>query len=189
MTVVVQRLSEDLRPLLLAHFLSLPATDRRLRFGTALVPRMIAAYVERLDFGRDAVFGVLDDDLALAGVVHVALENQQAELGLSVLPAHRRRGVGGALFRRACEHARNRCISRLCMQYLSTNAAIMRMARSFDMDIVSFGVETAARLGLPEPSTTSIVGEFVTDTFAALDSTVKAFLAGWRYRRNAGGTA
>jgi RimJ/RimL family protein N-acetyltransferase len=63
-------------------------------------------------------------------------EDDLAELGLSVLPAHRRLGVGGALFKRAVAHARNRCIPRLLLHCLTESTPIMRMARRFGMDML-----------------------------------------------------
>ncbi|HZI82502.1 MAG TPA: GNAT family N-acetyltransferase [Casimicrobiaceae bacterium] len=182
MTIAVLRLSEGLRPTVLAHFLSLPAADLYLRFGTALPPRAISGYVARLDFERAAVLGVHDADLTLAGVAHVALEGSGAEIGMSVLPGHRRRGIAQALFRRAIEHARNRGLATLGMQCLSSNAAILRMAQRLGMDIVLRGIEAQARLGLPERSIASTVGERIADAFAACDSAFKAFLAGWSHR-------
>src|SRR4051812_27857694 len=63
----VQRLSDGGRDLLAAHFLALSTEDRRLRFGASLSAESIIAYVERIDFDNDAVFGLFDDELALAG--------------------------------------------------------------------------------------------------------------------------
>jgi GNAT superfamily N-acetyltransferase len=187
-TVAIERLGPESRPMLLAHFLSLPSTDRRLRFGTPVAAQIIARYVDRIDFARDAIFGVHGDDFRLAGVVHVAFDAERAELGLSVLPAQRRRGVGRALFERAAEHARNRWISVLQMQYLSTNAAIMSLAHRLGMEIAFAGAETEARLWLPVPSIASIAREWVTDGVAYFEGALKAFLAGWRHKRNRAGT-
>ena len=159
MTLAIQRLNEGIRATLVAHFLALPMKDRRLRFGTALAPAVIAAYVDGIDFIRGAVFGVHDDRLALVGVAHVAIEDDLAELALSVLPMHRGRGVGGALFKRAMVHARNRCIPRLFMVFRSENAPIMRIAQRFGMRIVARGGEARAHLQLQPASLSSIAVE------------------------------
>jgi GNAT superfamily N-acetyltransferase len=180
MTLSVHRLDPDLRPTLVAHFLSLPPMDRHLRFGTGLAPRVIAGYVERIDFSRDAVFGVHDDGLAMIGVAHIAFDGERAELGLSVLPEHRHRGVAEALFKRAIAHARNRGAPEVFMQFLSTNVPMRLIAQRFGMDIVSRGVEAYARLELVPASTLSIVGEAVTDAVALVERTLKALVAGWR---------
>src|SRR5215472_5687428 len=88
-TIEVQRLTEAVRPALAAHFRALPSDDLRLRFGAPISSERIEAYVAGIDFGRDAVFGVFDDELALIGVAHVGFLADAAELGISVLPGHR----------------------------------------------------------------------------------------------------
>jgi GNAT superfamily N-acetyltransferase len=180
MTVAIQRLNENARAALVAHLLALPTEDRRLRFGASLSPESIAAYADKIDFDRDAVFAVHDDHLALVGVAHVAFGDDLAELGLSVLPAHRGHGVGGALFERAAAHARNRFIPRLFMHCLKENAPIMRIARRFGMAIVTDSGDADAHLELPPASPASITGEFVTETFALYDHALKTHTAAWK---------
>lgn len=179
-TVAVQRLHEGARATLNAHFLALSPEDLRLRFGWSLAPERIAAYVERIDFDHDAVFGVHDDRLALVGVAHLAFSDGLAELGLSVLPAHRRRGIGSALIERAVTHARNRLVGRLFMHCLSENAPIMRIARQLDMDLITTAGEADAHLELPAASVASIADEFVTDRLALYDYAFKSQVAAWR---------
>ena len=104
--------------------------------------------MERIDFDRDAVFGVRDENLALAGVAHVASGEQGLEVGLSVLPGHRRRGLGRALFRRAVAYARGRRMPQLFMHFRTGSAPIVRIAQRFGMNIVSRGVEARAQLVL-----------------------------------------
>jgi GNAT superfamily N-acetyltransferase len=179
-SVAVQRLSEGARPALAGHFLALSAEDRRLRFGSSLAPEAIGGYVDKVDFERDAVFGVHDDRLALVGVAHLAFGEDLAELGLSVLPAHRSRGTGSALFARAAAHARNRFVPKLFMHCLTENAAIMHIARKSGMDIVVDAGDADAHLELSPASPASITGEFVTDRFALYDYALKAHVAGWK---------
>lgn len=148
MTYTVERLSDDMRPSLVAHFLALPLKDRSLRFGMALAPTVIAAYVDRIDFERDLVFGVRGDRLAPVGVGHLAIEGDLAELALSVLPANRRRGIGSELFRRAVSEARARCIPSVCMHCLSGNTPVIRIAQRFGMDLITSEGDAAAYLNL-----------------------------------------
>ena len=147
-TAAVHRLAEGARAMLAAHFLALPTRDRSLRFGTPLGPTAISAYVDRIDFCRDAILGVYCDRLELGGVAHVAFGDDLAELGLSVLPAYRRRGMGSALFRRALAHACRRCVSGLAMYFLSENAPIMRIAQRFGMDVAARDDSAYAHLQL-----------------------------------------
>jgi hypothetical protein len=67
-TIRVKELSERDRRRLLMHFLALDNSDRLLRFGTVLPDELITRYVQHLDFSRDTVFGVYDDNLRLTGV-------------------------------------------------------------------------------------------------------------------------
>jgi GNAT superfamily N-acetyltransferase len=180
MNVHVQRLREGVRPQLLAHFLRLPAEDLRLRFGTTFGPSGIARYIEGIDFDRDAVLGVYDDALTLIGVVHVAFSGDSAELGLSILPGHRGRGVGSALFARAADHARNRFIKRLYMHCLSENAAIMHIAKKSGMSICIDTGEAEAFLKLRPADPASLTGEMVDQRLALFDYALKTQTAALR---------
>jgi len=173
----VQRLTEGSRPELLAHFLALTPEDRRLRFGASIAAERIATYVAEIDLGRDAVFGVFDEALALVGVAHVAFAGGVAELGVSVLPEHRDYGVGRALFSRAAEHARNRFVPRLFMHCLAENAAIMHIARTSGMDIVAEQGDADAYLALSPASPASVTGEYLIDRLALFDYALKAQIA------------
>jgi GNAT superfamily N-acetyltransferase len=180
MTVQITRLSEASRPELLRHFLSLGPEDVRLRFGSALAPAGIEEYVKRIDFDRDAVFGVHDEDLALAGVAHVGFTADMAELGVSVLPGHRGRGIGGALLARASEHARNRFVDRLYMYCLAENTTMMHLARKLEMKICVDAGEAEAFLKLPPADPASVTGEFVQQRLALFDYALKAQAASLR---------
>lgn len=179
-TATVQRLNAGARAALTEHFLGLPADDLRLRFGSWRSAESIAAYVDGIDFDRDAAFGVHDDRLALVGAAHLVLEGDVAELGLSVPPATRGRGVGSALFERATAHARNRFIPRLFMHCLRENGAIIHLARKYRMSIVIDAGDADAYLDLPPVSPASIADEFVTDNLARYDYALKAHVAAWR---------
>jgi len=148
MTYTVERLSDDTRASLVAHFLALPLKDRSLRFGMALAPTVIASYVDGIDFERDLVLGVRDDRLAPVGVGHLAIDGNLAELALSVLPANRRRGIGSELFRQAVSGARARRIPSVCMHCLSANTPVMRIAHRFGMDLIASDGDAAAYLKL-----------------------------------------
>jgi GNAT superfamily N-acetyltransferase len=152
----VQRLNESLRAALVAHFLALPMRDRSLRFCASLAPELIKAYVDRIDFDHDAVFGVHDHRHVLVGVAHLAFTEDLAEVALSVLPAHRDRGVGSALFEGAVAHARNRRVPRLFMQFLSGNAPIMHIAQKFGMGTVTRAGVAEAYLELQPDSLATI---------------------------------
>jgi len=180
MSIAIREVSRAERPALVSHFLLLAPEDRRLRFGTPLSDDSVRQYVERIDFEHDAVFAVADDDLRFLGVAHLARGGGHAELGVSVLPDHRTHGLGSALLERAHLHARNWGVRALFMHCLTENAAIMRLARRQQMEIVSQAGEADAWLRLPPPDAASHFGAVFAQRVALLDHAVKSHLAATR---------
>ncbi|HTO50746.1 MAG TPA: GNAT family N-acetyltransferase [Burkholderiales bacterium] len=178
--IPVKRLSGADRPALVSHFLQFDEEDRRLRFGSARGDDSLREYVESLDFDRDAVFGVFDDELALAGVAHVAVSPDSAELGVSVLPGARKRGIGTALFERANLFARTHYIRTMFTHCLTENRSMMRLARKAGMVIVTEAGEADARLELRPAGMTTITREMMADRVALLDYAMKAQLTASR---------
>jgi GNAT superfamily N-acetyltransferase len=181
--VPIRELDASERSLFLRHLTSLGDEDRYLRFGSRLSDDAIAAYVERIDFTTDTVFGVFDERLALAAAGHFALPKDSplseeslgrtAEFGLSVADDARRRGLGSALFRRAAAHARNVGVSSLFMHCLSENRAMMRIARKAGMDIRQLHGETDAYLALEPGTIATAIEEGVERQIALFDFAVK----------------
>jgi GNAT superfamily N-acetyltransferase len=134
-TITVRQLDEHARGALLAHYLALSPADRGLRFGSGLALESIAAYVGGIDLVGDAAFGVQDDTGMVVGAAHLAFARDLAEVGLSVLEAHRCRGIGTALFECAVTHARRQGIPRVVMNFHAGNVPIRRIARNIGMDI------------------------------------------------------
>ena len=162
-TLSTVRLHEQDRPALESHFASLDGVDRRLRFGSTIANVGIASYVARLDFERDGLFAVHDEDLCVVAAVHVATTGHSAELGLSVLPEWRGKGLGNALFTRAVTFLRNRGATEVFVHCLSENGAMMHLARKNGMRIVYAGAESDARLHLDEATANSFVDEWLED--------------------------
>jgi GNAT superfamily N-acetyltransferase len=172
--IVTKELGRLQRALLCDHFLALNGEDRRLRFGVGLSDAGIADYVARIDFGRDAVFGVYDDEMRLAGVGHLARGEGFAELGVSVLPAYRGQGMGGALLARTHIHARNWGVPMLFMHCLSENGAMMHLAKKQGMRIASERGEADAYLELPPGDASSIAKALFADRVALFDYALKS---------------
>lgn len=174
MQIVTRELTRLERPKLAAHFLALDAEDRRLRFGLPISDAVVTDYVGRIDFARDAVFGVFDDELNLAGAAHLARAEDHAELGVSVLPAHRGRGVGAALLERAHTHARNWGIGALFMHCLTENAAMMHLARKQGMRIAAASGEADAHLALAPASAASFAKALLAERVGLFDYALKS---------------
>jgi GNAT superfamily N-acetyltransferase len=180
MSTVVQKLPESSRNAYLDHLLQLPPEDVYLRFGSPLRAEAIAAYVARIDFDRDVVFGIHDDALALVAAAHVAFIDDGAELGVSVAAGHRERGNGTALVQRAAEHVRNRFRRRIYMHCLAENAAMMRIAQHAGMRVIVDTGEADAWLALPPADAMSVASEAMNERVAIFDYALKSQVAALR---------
>ncbi|HEY1228406.1 MAG TPA: GNAT family N-acetyltransferase [Ramlibacter sp.] len=184
--VPVKELGERDRRRVLRHFLALEDSDRLLRFGARLKDEQVEAYVRKIDFARDIVFGVLNRRFQLVGVGHLAFHHKHghreqvttkdrvAEFGVSVSASARGKGVGSALFERAAIHCRNSDIDTLYMQCLSSNRTMMHIAKKAGMEIKREYGEADAYLHLPPPSPGSVLQEAFHEQFALIDYAVKA---------------
>lgn len=134
------------RDAVLRHLRALDADDRYLRFGHTASDATLADYVAALDFAHDGILAVgagTPSRGVLIGLAHVALHPPQAEFGLSVLPAWRRRGLGRRLFVAAMACAAGEGLAALtCM---TGNASVLNMARELGFSV---------RLGAGEPCAT-----------------------------------
>jgi RimJ/RimL family protein N-acetyltransferase len=144
MNTIVQRMSPLQRLMLLPHFAALSPEDVRLRFGMLMNGALLEKYVERIDFSNDAIFGIIDEDLALLGMAHLAINTEGvfAEIGLSVLPQCRGIGYGTALLKRAALHATNCGIHTLYMRCLAENSVMMHLAQKVGLRLI---METGER--------------------------------------------
>lgn len=199
--VLVKALSERDRRRVLRHFMALDSSDRLLRFGSVLPDEAVAAYVARLDFKNDIVFGVVNRMFQLVGVGHLAFTSRDAhpdsvhytdkekvaEFGVSVSSSARGKGVGSRLFERAAMHCRNSDVDTLYMQCLSSNRTMMHIAKKAGMEIQREYGEADAHLHLPPPSPSSVLAEALEEQMAKIDYTVKlAQKIRSRLRRSAG---
>lgn len=180
MAIPILSLGPSHRSSLSAHFLALEPESLRLRFGHRPSAEWLEGYVARLDFDRDALFGAFDDQLRLVGVAHLAVMDDMAEIGVSVLPDQRGHGMGQALFNRAADHARNKAVTTLFTHCLAENGAMMAIARKNGMAVVRDAGEAEAYLTLPPPDPASITQEMLSTRWALFDFVLKSQLAAGR---------
>jgi GNAT superfamily N-acetyltransferase len=147
---LIDRLGPQDREGLRDHFRALGEDDRRLRFGASVSDSHIDAYVDGIDFAASNVYGVRSRAAGWIGIGHLSHHNGVAELGLSVMPEGRGRGLGAAIFRSAVAQASRLGASRLYMHCLTSNRAILSIARSAGMSIGSSGGEADAYLLVPD---------------------------------------
>lgn len=184
--VPIRELEERDRPYIMAHLLALSPEDRRLRFSYPLGDAGLAKYLDRVDFKRDALFGVYGAEDILVGMVHLSplyTENCPegkpcaAELGLSIRPEARGHGLGTVLFKRALRRARNDGVERLFIYTLQDNAPMLAIARKLNMHMVNDGGQFEAHLLVKPASAYSTVTEFVDENLAEVDKLFKDSLS------------
>jgi RimJ/RimL family protein N-acetyltransferase len=175
---LVRELTAVDRERLLTHFLALAEDDRLLRFGQIVPDHVIENYVRSIDFTRDTVFGVFDNQLQLVGVGHLAYlpaegDKRTAEFGVSVLESVRGQGIGSRLFERAAIRSRNTHVTTLYMHCLSRNSTMMHIAKKAGMKIEYAYGEADAYLTLPPADQSSIIAEMLQEQAAVFDYALK----------------
>ncbi len=153
MNVEFSRLQATTRPAVLAHLQILNDEDRFTRFGLEMSEAALADYVDRINFNRDIVIGVLYRGL-LIGVVHIAVFQHEGhpcgELGISVDSFCQGKGIGRMLFDQALEHARRRKVNSLRIQYLRRNGRMASLCRGLTTHFAQDGEETSCQIQLAE---------------------------------------
>jgi GNAT superfamily N-acetyltransferase len=186
--VLVKQLEERDRRRMLKHFLGLNDSDRLLRFGTVLPDEQVEAYVNRIDFTRDAVYGVVNRMFRLVAVGHLAFapkekipagtaattKDRVAEFGVSVSASARGLGIGSKLFERAAIHCRNSDVDTLYMHYLSSNQTMMHIAKKAGMEIQRERGEADAYLRLLPANPASMLQEAIEEQVATIDYNFQA---------------
>ena len=186
--VLVKQLAERDRRRMLKHFMALDDSDRLLRFGTVLPDEQLTAYVNKIDFRRDTVYGVYNRVFKLVAVGHLAFapkeqltavhaataKDRVAEFGVSVSKSARGLGIGTKLFERAAIHCRNSDVDTLYMHCLSSNQTMMHIAKKAGMEIEREYGEADAHLRLLPPSPGTVLQEAIEEQVATIDYTLKA---------------
>jgi GNAT superfamily N-acetyltransferase len=147
------RLGAEHRTAVTAHLTALDKNSRALRFGTAARNESIAKYGAAIDFERDIVEGVWDDE-TLVGVAHLAVYpdggHQVGELGISVLPEARHQHLGQRLLSRVLLFARMKRLKRVNVYFLVRNGPMARLAREFTSIVKTSRGEAHAVIDMEE---------------------------------------
>jgi len=133
-------------PDIIRHLEALPTVDRSRRFGHAIRSSALRDYVQRIDLARDRALGVFDSDQVLIGFTHVAVDqaNYGAELGISVLPEHRRQGIGEAMLLQAIKQAADLDLATVWVYLSHENYPMLELALKAGFIVISRGGEALA---------------------------------------------
>lgn len=174
------------------HLLSLPPTDRFLRFFSFVTDESIKKYVSGIVlndvYSSEAGFGVFDmTGTRLVGFAHVvppnnvnpALSNvDSAEFALSVSVDSRKQGIGNYLFQRGMLHCESHGIKRVYMNCLADNHVMQRMAKRNGFKVVtSFGESVATLNVKDDKAVKSFVEAALSDQLALYDLGCRASMS------------
>lgn len=129
---VIRKLLPWETALLRDHFLRLDTEARNCRFAAGVSDETISAYAETA-LGPDAlVHGFLVEGVLRGAAELRLIEDNAAEVAITVEDAWRQTGLGTALFGRLLLTARNRGVRSLIMTCLPANRGMQRLAARFD---------------------------------------------------------
>ncbi len=179
--IPVKELAQDELPFITAHLIALEPEDRRLRFGQHVGDAAIAKYCATIDFEKDGVFGIYDEELQLRAFCHLAVIEHPTikvgELGLSIHADFRGHGIGTLLFDRGTIHARNAGIERIFVHCLMENRAMRHIAEKGGMTLELSDGEVDAHLRLRPSNPGTVLREAVHEQLAVLDFLFKQQIA------------
>ncbi len=136
----------------LAHFNTLSADDRALRFSAVTSEAALETYAARIDFSRDLVVAARDAAGAIVGIAQVmpfsSDRGSAAEVAFSVDPAARGQGLGRRLMAAAIEHAGARGVGRLVAQVCPQNAPMLAIFRAAGMRLAREDGEIVGTLAI-----------------------------------------
>jgi RimJ/RimL family protein N-acetyltransferase len=126
---------------ILEHFLRLDTHDRYMRFGFHANDEAIENYLRKgafSNYGIDNMWFIsTDENGAVIGTVHVAIDGKIAELGFTVSKDVRGRGLGQDLFMRGATWAMMKGVDEIYTQCLSENEVMQHIAKKNGMTVVT----------------------------------------------------
>ena len=130
------------------HFAALGTEDLCNRFGHSIKPEAVTKYLDQWSAAGIPSYGIFDPDGGLIAVSQLAQSADELEVGLSVLPTYRRKGLALALLNRCARYARTRGLKSLIIHCLTDNLPMLSLARRIGMTIEISNGETDGHLTL-----------------------------------------
>jgi len=118
-----------------AHFAALGTEDLCNRFCHPVKPEAMAKYLDQWSAAGIPSYGIFNPDRALIAVGQLGQSEEELEVGLSVLPTYRRKGLALALLYRSASYARARGLKALSIHCLANNMPMLSLARRIGMTV------------------------------------------------------
>ena len=169
---------------LLEHLTLLDNEGRAWRFGYAASDSAIQMYVDGIA-DVDLILGIRADIYSevFAATIHLSfdIEKHSAEMGLSTLIDHRRKGFAERLMHYAIDVLRNRNIRELYSVCLPDNQPLLKLLRKLNItSVVSNDGDKEARVNLPIAGLDSLVHEMQNRQLVVIDRTMKPWASIWK---------
>ncbi len=157
---IIKRLNNSHREKVLNHFKRLDAESIRSRFCSFMNESAIELYVSKINFSKNGIFGIFNDDLDVIGVGECVIEDaNKAEVAFCVEVEYQNQGLGGKLLERIVRFAKAREKTHLEMLCLKTNQKSQYLAKKFGLKVKhNIDGETLAVIDMDK--TISIVEQF-----------------------------
>jgi hypothetical protein len=168
---------------LLNHLTQLDVEASRWRFGCSVSPESMAIYVNGIS-DDDIILGIKPSIVSdtIAAAIHLSFnkEDNSAEMGISTLNTHRRRGYAERLLRYSVDILRNRNISHLYSVCLPDNVPLMKMLQKLNITAVyNNDVDREARIVIPMAGIDSIMHEVKNERLVIIDKTMRPWAQLW----------
>ena len=139
----------DDKPLLLAGFARLSERSRYLRFqsGTEELDGRRLRYFTEVDHVDHVAWGVLDhgDPVAVGRWIRLD-DRRRADVAVTVVDAHQRRGIGTVLVQLLADSARRREVEELIFEMLAENQGMLRVVERLGGTVAYDGQEAVGTL-------------------------------------------
>ena len=159
---------------LVDHLCSLQGEDRRLRFGVGLTDEAIRNYVEKSFKDEKSQWFGCDSKGKIVSACHVAIYNNEGELGCSVDKEYRGHGLAQEMFDRAVIYLRRNEITEVYMHCLTENQVMKHIAKKNDMVVISCDGETDAKVKVEPPTPVTIYKDAYLDRVALYDMLIRS---------------
>lgn len=150
--MIIRKLRQQHLEAVRDHFRRLSMQDLALRFNHTVSPAWVdEKYVGRLGQDGDILLGAMSGT-KVVGFCHVALVGEQAEIGISIDPEWRGKGLGNQLIERAKVYATAAGAAKFYIACAPSNSAMIALAAHFGMRLRNFGgdMEGEAPVGTPD---------------------------------------
>jgi GNAT superfamily N-acetyltransferase len=161
------------------HFAALGTEDLCNRFCHSVKPESVAKYLDQWSAAGIPSYGIFNPDRSLIAVGQLAQSEEELEVGLSVLPTYRRKGLALALLYRSASYARARGLKALSIQCLANNMPMLSLARRIGMTVEISSGEADGHLTLRAATALDFWRQIADDqeslTKSIADSVVKSW--------------